>query len=109
MPRSDAIHDREILVIILNERQLAGAFGRVRVRLALPFGTPAMRLLKPILLWSGLTLVALIALAATLIIWPDPLFAYSAGAGKITVHSDRPIPAAGGEKFLRDCEALLAR
>jgi hypothetical protein len=68
-----------------------------------------MRLLKRILLWSGVTLVALIAIAATLIIWPDPLFAYSAGTGKIIVRSDQPIPAAGGEKFLHDCEALLAR
>jgi hypothetical protein len=68
-----------------------------------------MRLLKRILLWSGVMLAALIALAATLIIWPDPLFAYSAGSGKIIVRSDQPIPAAGGEKFLRDCETLLTR
>jgi len=68
-----------------------------------------MRIFKRILLWCGLALVALIALAATLIVWPDPLFAYSAGRGKIIVRSDQPIPAAGGEKFLRDCEALLAR
>jgi hypothetical protein len=68
-----------------------------------------MRLLKRILLLSGATLLALVALAMTLVVWPDPLFAYSAGSGKVIVHSDQPIPAAGGEKFLRDCEALLAR
>src|SRR5438477_576563 len=68
-----------------------------------------MRLLKRFLVWSGAALAALIAIATSLIIWPDPLFAYSAGAGKIIVHSDQPIPAAGGEKFLSDCEALLAR
>jgi hypothetical protein len=68
-----------------------------------------MRLMKRILLWSGVMLAALIAIAATLIIWPDPLFAYSAGSGKIIVRSDQPIPAAGGEKFLSDCEALLTR
>lgn len=68
-----------------------------------------MRLLKRVLLWSGVALMALIAVAATLIVWPDPLFAYSAGSGKIIVRSDQPIPAAGGKKFLSDCEALLAR
>lgn len=68
-----------------------------------------MRLLKRLLVWSGVALVALIAVATTLIIWPDPLFAYSAGSSKIIVRSDQPIPAAGGEKFLSDCEALLAR
>lgn len=68
-----------------------------------------MRLLKRCLLWSGATVLGLIALAAAVVIWPDPLFAYSAGSGKIIVHSDRPIPAAGGEALLRDCEALLAR
>ncbi len=68
-----------------------------------------MRLLKPCLLWSSASLLALVALATILIVWPDPLFAYSAGSGKIVVHSDQPIPAAGGKKFLHDCEALLAR
>ncbi len=68
-----------------------------------------MRLLRRILLWSGVALAALVAVAATLIAWPDPLFAYSAGSGKIIVHSDQPIPTAGGERFLRDCGARLAR
>src|SRR5262249_36438858 len=68
-----------------------------------------MRVLKRILLWSGATLVALIAIAMGLIAWPDPLFAYSAGSGKVVVHSDQPIPAAGGAGFVRGCEALLAR
>jgi hypothetical protein len=44
-----------------------------------------------------------------LIFWPDPLFAFSLGAGKIIVASDRPIPAVGGERFLHDCERLLDR
>jgi len=68
-----------------------------------------MRLLKRCLLWFGATVLGLIALAAAVVIWPDPLFAYSAGSGKIIAHSDQPIPAAGGEALLRDCEALLAR
>lgn len=44
-----------------------------------------------------------------LIFWPAPLFAYSLQAGKITVASDRPIPAVGGAHFLHDCEKLLER
>jgi hypothetical protein len=31
------------------------------------------------------------------------------GTGKIVVASDRPIPAVGGERLLRDCERLLER
>src|SRR5215470_8402636 len=46
---------------------------------------------------------------AGLIVWPPPLFAYTAAAGKIVVASDRPIPAAGRAGFLRGCERLLAR
>jgi len=68
-----------------------------------------MRLAKRILLWFGTALVAVVLVGIGLVIWPDPLFAYSAGSGKIIVKSDQPILAAGGEKFLRDCEALLAR
>jgi hypothetical protein len=70
---------------------------------------PMMRLARRILLWFGTALVAVVLVGTGLVIWPDPLFAYSAGSGKIIVKSDQPIPAAGGEKFLRDCEALLAR
>lgn len=66
-------------------------------------------LLKRILLWSGLTLGAVLLLFSAVIVWPAPLFAYTASAGKIVVASDEPIPAAAGERFLGDCERLLAR
>lgn len=39
--------------------------------------------------------------------WPDPLLAFSLRAGKIIAACDRATPAAGGERFLRDCERLL--
>jgi len=57
----------------------------------------------------GAVLALVVVGAATVIIWPSPVFAYSAGTGKIVVASDEPIPAAGGERFLRQCEALLER
>ena len=50
-----------------------------------------------------------VLLFCVLIAWPDPFFAFSLGTGKIVVASDRPIPSAGGERFLRDCERLLER
>jgi hypothetical protein len=57
----------------------------------------------------GVVLALVLLGAATLIIWPSPVFAYSAGTGKVIVASDEPIAAAGGERFLRQCEALLER
>jgi hypothetical protein len=42
-----------------------------------------------------------------LVIWPDPLFAYSLGAGRIVVSSDRAIPQASGEQLLRECQRRL--
>ncbi len=68
-----------------------------------------MRVIRRMLLWSATALGTFVLGFAGLIAWPAPLFAYSAGTGKIVVASDRPIPAAGGERFLRDCERLLAR
>ncbi len=68
-----------------------------------------MRSLKRILLWSATVLTLVLLIFSALVAWPAPLFAYTAGAGKIVVGSDQPIPAAGGERFLRDCERLLAR
>jgi hypothetical protein len=65
--------------------------------------------IKRILLWAGATSVALVFLFCALIAWPDPLFAFSLGTGKIVVASDRPIPSAGGERFLQACERLLER
>jgi hypothetical protein len=59
--------------------------------------------------WAGTLVALVVAGAATLIVWPSPVFAYSAGTGKVIVVSDEPIPAAGGERFLHQCEALLAR
>jgi hypothetical protein len=66
-------------------------------------------MIKRTLLWSGAALAIPVLLFGALILWPDPLFAYSLGTGKIVVASDRPIPSAGGERFLRECERLLER
>jgi hypothetical protein len=65
--------------------------------------------IKRVLLWGCAIACAAFALFGALIFWPDPLFAYSLGTGRIVVASDRPIPPAGGERFLRDCERLLER
>src|SRR5215467_730764 len=67
------------------------------------------RAIKRTLLWTGAALLIPVLIFCALIAWPDPLFAYSLGTGKIVVASDRPIPSAGGERFLQDCERLLER
>lgn len=59
--------------------------------------------------WAGAALVCAALSWGALIYWPDPLFAFSLRDGKIVVASDRPIPQAGGERFLDDCERLLER
>jgi hypothetical protein len=68
-----------------------------------------LRLIKRTLLWAGAALATPVLLFGAFVAWPDPLFAFSLGTGKIVVASDRPIPSAGGEQFLRDCERLLER
>jgi hypothetical protein len=68
-----------------------------------------LRVIKRTLLWAGAALATAALLFGALIVWPDPLFAYSLRTGKIILASDRPIPSAGGERFLRDCERLLER
>ncbi|SRR5579871_1440909 len=60
-------------------------------------------------LWACAALAAAPISFVALIFWPDPLFAFSLGAGKIIVASDRPIPIIGGERFLQECERLLDR
>ena len=67
------------------------------------------RMIKRFMLWAGGASFAAALLFGALILWPDPLFAYSAGTGRVVVSSDRPIPAAGGERLVRDCERLLDR
>jgi hypothetical protein len=68
-----------------------------------------LRAIKRTVLWAAVA-VAMVALSlGALITWPDPLFAFSLGSGRITVASDRPIPVSGGERLLRDCERLLDR
>jgi hypothetical protein len=64
---------------------------------------------KRALLFAGGVLVMGALLFGALLMWPDPIFAYSLGTGKIVVSSDQPIPTYGGERFLRDCERLLER
>jgi hypothetical protein len=68
-----------------------------------------LRVIKRTLLWAAAALASSALLFGVLIVWPDPLFAFSLGTGKIIVLSDRPIPSVGGERFLRDCERLLER
>lgn len=68
-----------------------------------------LRLVMRIVLWIGAAYAGASLLFCALIIWPDPLFAFTLGSGKIIVASDRPIPSTGGERFLRDCERLLER
>jgi hypothetical protein len=82
-------------------------------------GTPApdapvveialLRFFKRSILGAGSVLIAAAIVFGALLAWPDLLFAYSLGTGKIVVASDRPIPSLGGERFLRDCERLLDR
>jgi hypothetical protein len=67
------------------------------------------QMIRRALLWAGAALATPVLLFCALLVWPDPLFAFSLGAGQIVVASDRPIPPAGGERFLRDCERLLQR
>jgi hypothetical protein len=68
-----------------------------------------LRFVKRALLCAGGVVVIVALLFGALLMWPDPLFAYSLGIGKSVVSSDEPIPASGGERFLRDCEKLLER
>jgi hypothetical protein len=68
-----------------------------------------IRAIKRAQLWASAALAVVALSFAGLIAWPDPLFAFSLAAGKIVVASDRPIPAAGGERVLRECEKLLER
>jgi hypothetical protein len=67
------------------------------------------RWLKRLVLYAVAGLVAVALAFGGLIVWPKPLFAFSLGAGRIVVSSDRPIAAAGAERVLRDCERLLER
>jgi hypothetical protein len=65
--------------------------------------------IKRILLWTFAACASAALLFAGLIVRPDPLFAFSLSDGKIMIKSDRPIPDAGGNRLLHDCETLLAR
>src|SRR5262245_29259958 len=67
------------------------------------------KLIRRALLWAAGSAAAFGLLFGALIAWPDPLFAFSLGSGKIIVASVRPIPSAGGEPFLHDCDRLLDR
>src|SRR4051812_32616947 len=54
---------------------------------------------------AGVAILALVF--GGLVVWPSSLFAFSLTVGRIVVSSDRPIPAAGAERVLRDCQRLL--
>jgi hypothetical protein len=68
-----------------------------------------LRLIKLTLLWASVALGTAALSLCALITWPEPLFAFSHGSGKIVVASDHPIPPGGADRFLRDCERLLDR
>ena len=68
-----------------------------------------IRILRKTLAWVAGTAVAITLVCAAIIAWPQPLFAYGLSAAGIEVRSDRPIPAAEGEKFLREVASLLDR
>ena len=68
-----------------------------------------IRAIKRTLLWGAVVAATVVLSVGTLIMWPDPLFAYTFSDGKIIVASDRPIPPGGAERVLRDCESLLER
>jgi hypothetical protein len=68
-----------------------------------------LRTIKRTLLWASVALATVALSLCALITWPELLFAFSLGSGKIVVASDRPIPPGGGDRFLRDCERLLDR
>jgi hypothetical protein len=71
--------------------------------------TVTMRTVKRALLLLGAALAAVPLSIVGLMAWPEPLFAFSIGAGKIIVASDRPIPPDGGERLTRECARLLER
>src|SRR5262245_57166369 len=72
-------------------------------------GAVLPRVIRRALLWGGAAVATPVLLFCALLAWPDPLFAFSLDTGMIIVASDRPIPSAGGERFLRDCATLLER
>jgi hypothetical protein len=68
-----------------------------------------LRMIKRTLLWTTVLLATGALSLCAMLTWPQPLFAFSLGSGRIAVASDRPIPSLGGERFLSDCERLLDR
>jgi hypothetical protein len=81
----------------------------VSTRIAIAMEAILLRTIKRTLLWTTVLLAAAALSLCAMITWPAPLFAFSAGSGKIAVASDRPISLGGGERLLRDCERLLDR
>ena len=70
---------------------------------------PMWRTVRRLVLYAVAGALAVALAFGGLIVWPTPLFAFSLAAGRIVVSSDRPIPTAGAERVLRDCERLLER
>jgi hypothetical protein len=65
-----------------------------------------LRVIKQTLLWATGAVVTLALLFGAVIVWPDPLFAFSLASGKITVFSNHPIPPPAENGFsmtARDC------
>jgi len=68
-----------------------------------------LRKLKRLLMWACAVFATIALFFGAVFVWPDPLFAFSLGSGRIIVASDYAIPSEGGERFLRSCERLLER
>jgi hypothetical protein len=68
-----------------------------------------IRTIKRALLYASAALAIVVLSFSGLIAWPDPLFAFSLAAAKSVVASDHPIPVAGGERLLSDCEKIADR
>jgi hypothetical protein len=58
-----------------------------------------LRVIKRTLPWATAATATVALLLGALITWPDPLFAFSLGSGKIIVASDRPIPPVAESGF----------
>jgi hypothetical protein len=65
--------------------------------------------MKRLFLGTGAMLAALIALICGLIVYPQPLFAYSLSGHTIKLYSDAPIDEAGGRAFIDETQSILAR
>jgi hypothetical protein len=65
--------------------------------------------MKRLFLRTGVFIATLIALVCGLIVYPQPLFAYSLSGNMIKLYSDAPIDEAGGRALIQKTESILAK